>query len=163
MKSKIIHTTVVFVVTIAAAFLCTGVPGSLSNQCFADGSSGTDSSGEAEAIFQQAKKLPCKDGVPEDADKAVALYRQAAELGHAEAQFIYGSCFYNGEGVKWLRKAADQGDSYATAALGMCYYRGEGVPEDKTEGIKLLRKAAKKGHVRAKEMLKDIESANDDQ
>ena len=64
------------------------------------------------------------------------------------------------EGIKWLRKAADQENLDAIAALGLCYIDGDGVPEDRAKGIELLRKAAKRGHVRAKEILKDIESEN---
>ena len=67
------------------------------------------------------------------------------------------------EGIKLLQKSADQEYLDSIAALGMCYYLGRGVPVDKAKGLELLRKAAKKGQVRAKQMLDDIESEKNDQ
>ena len=92
MNARTLHTFIVFIVTFTAAALFSGAQTSLFNQCFADGSSE-----EAEAIFQQAQSLLDEYGVPEDEEKAVELYRQAAELGHPKAQFTYGSCFFDGE------------------------------------------------------------------
>ena len=67
MKARIIHTSVVFVVTFFAAALFSSVPGSLSNQCFADDSA----SEQAEALFQQAQKLRNGEDEPKDVDKVV--------------------------------------------------------------------------------------------
>ena len=48
-------------------------------------------------------------------------YRQAADQGDADAQFLMGVAYINGQGakqsdeeaVRWLRQAADQGDAVA--------------------------------------------------
>ena len=55
--------------------------------------------------------------VAKDEATAAALYKKAAEQGHAEAQFHLGMCYLNGVGVRkdeatavaWYRKAAEQG------------------------------------------------------
>ncbi len=57
------------------------------------------------------------EGVPKDAQQAVAWYRKAAEKGDADAQYNLGLMYDNGRGVPkdeqqaaaWFRKAAEQG------------------------------------------------------
>ena len=55
--------------------------------------------------------------------EAEKKYLAAAEKGDAEAQYNFGGCYYNGNGVAikqavyWYRKAADQGNEYAKKAL----------------------------------------------
>ena len=66
---------------------------------------------------------------------AVKFFRKAAELGHAEAQYLLGRCYYFGWGVKeddqqaveWYRNAAEQGHADARMQLGDCYNEGKGV------------------------------------
>lgn len=61
----------------------------------------------------------------EDYEKAVELYRKAAEQGNIDAQYILGDCYENGygveenenEAVKWYRKAAEQGHGEAKERL----------------------------------------------
>ena len=70
--------------------------------------------------------------------EAVKWFRKAAEQNYAEAQYILGVCYEQGEGVakdqveavKWYRKAAEQNDAEAQYNLGICYERGDGVAED---------------------------------
>ena len=60
-------------------------------------------------------------------DKVLAAkwFRQAAEQGHAAAQYNLAACYHNGEGVrknsvaavKWCRKAAEQGLAVAKEGL----------------------------------------------
>jgi TPR repeat protein len=50
--------------------------------------------------------------VPQDKAQAAQLYRQAAEQGHAGAQYSLGSCYEQGEG---------------------------GVPQDKAQAAQLYR------------------------
>lgn len=78
------------------------------------------------------------------------ILRQRAEEGDAEAQYMLGDRYLNGEGVtqdaseavKWLRKAAEQGNDEAQFALGLTYFKGMGVSQDYAEAAKWLRKAA---------------------
>ena len=79
-------------------------------------------------------------GPPLDEDAGLKWLRNAAELGHAEAQFSLGNhyaryvYFYRlddsrnreedaAETEKWLRKAAEQGYALAQYALGSFYFR----------------------------------------
>jgi TPR repeat protein len=65
-------------------------------------------------------------GVKVDKAKAAQLWGQAAEQGHAEAQFHLGGCHALGEGVKvdkekaaqLFRQAAEQGLAEAQLTLG---------------------------------------------
>jgi hypothetical protein len=94
----------------------------------------------------------------------VAQTRQAAELGHANAQFNLGLYYYTGEGVHkdmetavgWWRKAADQGLVQAQFNLGRCWLSGEGVPSDTGQAMGWWRKAAKQGHAGAQQAVANL-------
>ena len=80
-----------------------------------------------------------------------------AEQGDADAQFLLGRRYFNGEGVpqnyqeavKWFRLAAEQGDADAQFLLGRRYFNGEGVPQDYQEAAKWYRLAAEQGQADA--------------
>ena len=65
--------------------------------------------------------------MPQDFAEAVRWYRLAAEQGLAEAQFILGFAYYNGEGVpqdfaeavRWVRLAAEQGYARRSSASAL--------------------------------------------
>ncbi len=68
----------------------------------------------AAELFAQADNYRYgRNGVAKNAQKAVELYTQAANMGDAEAQLSLGYCYYMGEGVsencrkahEWLKKA----------------------------------------------------------
>ena len=102
-----------------------------------------------------------RNGKTKDYSQAVIYFRQAAEMGHADAQNYLGVCYYNGEGVekdyveavKWYRKAAEQGDEHGQNNLGICYYYGEGVDKNYVEAVKWYRKAAEQGYSTAQNKL----------
>ncbi|MBQ3374092.1 MAG: SEL1-like repeat protein [Anaerolineaceae bacterium] len=62
--------------------------------------------------------------------EAVKWYAQAAEQGHAEAQYKLGSCYYLGLGIdqnttkaeEWISKSVQQGFFEAECLLGYFYY-----------------------------------------
>jgi TPR repeat protein len=64
-------------------------------------------------------------GVEQSYEKAFEYYEQAAQLGHAQAQYNLGCCYANGEGVEqnmaaakeWVEKSAAQGNENAIAIL----------------------------------------------
>ena len=95
---------------------------------------------------------------------AVEYYREAAEKGHAAAQFNIGCCYFNGQGieknlteaVKWFKKAAEQGYANAQCNLGYCYYFGKGVEKNLTESAKWYKKAAEQGNATAQDALKKL-------
>lgn len=86
-----------------------------------------------------------------DEDEAIYWFRMAAELGHAEAQYLLADCipFFDNEASEatdWLLKSAEQGYVDAQFTLGKNYIFGFGVVEkDETEGARWLRKAAEQG------------------
>jgi len=73
--------------------------------------------------------------------RALEEVRKLAEQGDAEAQWLMGSYYRNGEGVprddvqaaKWFERAANQGHVNAQSAMGAAYWAGRGVPKDLKE------------------------------
>jgi TPR repeat protein len=65
------------------------------------------------------------EGVDKGLAAAVSLYRQAVEVGHAQAMYNLAVCYENGDGVgrssaqaiAWYRKAAGGGEERAIEAL----------------------------------------------
>ena len=97
------------------------------------------------------------EGVPQDHQRAVKLFRQAANQGLADAQNNLGLMYTSGEGVRedhkeatnWFQLAADQGHAEAQYNLGVAYDNGLGVPEDHQETLKWYRLAASQGYAAA--------------
>lgn len=119
---------------------------------------GTDSSTQ-KSIEEQGVRTKAeqfyKDGLKFYQGKffiqAAQSFRQAAELGHAEAQFRLARMYYDSEGVlqrdsaqaaQWYQKAAEQGHAAAQYFLGALYFVGSGVPQDFTMAEKWYLKAA---------------------
>ena len=73
-----------------------------------------------------------------------------AEQGDADAQFLLGRRYFNGEGVppdyqeavKWYRLAAEQGYAMSQFSLGGMYAIGQGVREDYVQAHKWISLAA---------------------
>jgi len=94
---------------------------------------------------------------------ALQLYRQAAERGDAEAQFVTGGMLYQGQGsdpdkrngFKWLLAAAEQGkvSPESLAIIGSMYLRGTAVPQNFLEAKKWLAKGAEQGNLAAQNDL----------
>jgi len=106
------------------------------------------------------------DGVvAQNIEKAVSLFKLAADQGHAEAQCNLGSMLLRGEGVdqdlaeavNLFRKAVDQGSANAQFNLSSWMLEcGAGVDQDPVEAVNLLRKAADQGHAEAQFKLGDM-------
>eukprot|EP01031_Cornospumella_fuschlensis_P031147 gene31147-37644_t len=88
--------------------------------------------------------------------EGVSLLKDAAERGHADAQFYYSKCLMEGRGnikedrreaFHWLSSAAAQGQGNAEAALGFAYQNGDyfSFAVDYQKAVFWLRKAADKG------------------
>ena len=85
-----------------------------------------------------------------DEQEAVVWFRRAAYQGLADAQFILGLMYYQGEGVAkdeqeavvWIRRAADQGLADAQFILGLMHLKGKGVAQDPKQAAAWLRRAA---------------------
>jgi TPR repeat protein len=93
--------------------------------------------------------------------EAAALFRRAAEAGHAGAMHSLGLIFASGAGVaedpveaaRWYRKAADAGNPEGMSALGMAYEEGFGVEVDPVVAMLWWRKAAEAGDTPAMNRL----------
>jgi len=111
----------------------------------------------------QAYRAYYGKGQPVNYALALDLYRQAAERGDAEAQFVTGGMLYQGQGTdpdkrggfKWLLKAAEQGkvSPESLTIIGAMYLRGSGVPQNYLEAKKWLTDAAKLGSLAAQNDL----------
>jgi len=119
----------------------------------------------------------------EDFTKAFELLNPLAEENNAEALFLLGSLYINGDGVEkddtkglsWIMKSArqgydqarlralsiyfelaNQGDASAMYNLGYMCLQGWGGEQDPDVGIGWLESAAKNGHVRSAKVLSGI-------
>lgn len=84
---------------------------------------------------------------------AAACFFEAAEAGHAKAQYYLGEMSLSHstqqDAVRWYELAARQGHAEAQYRLGECYYEGFGVEKDAAQSEYWFRKAANLGHTRA--------------
>ena len=110
--------------------------------------------------------------MPEDDAKAAAWYEKAAEQGDADAQYLLGRMYHNGEGVPvdmcravaWFRKAAEQGLADAQYLFGLLHHVGWWVvQEDKAtaatwfiKAAEQYKKAAEQGDGKARSQLNII-------
>ena len=98
---------------------------------------------------------------------AAVWYRQAAEQGHAGAQFqlavLYcigrGVAVDLGEAVKWYRRSAEQGDRLAQFNLAVMLAKGDGVEQSDKEALGWCHKAAQQDMPEAQMMLGDLLAA----
>lgn len=90
--------------------------------------------------------------------QAAQSFHQAAELGHADAQYKLGRMCYDSEGVlkrdsveaaKWYQRAAEQDHVDAQYYLGALYFVGSGLPQDYVQAQKWYQRAAEHGQVDA--------------
>jgi len=98
-------------------------------------------------------------GEPVNMLRALDLYRQAAEKGDAEAQYIYGGMLFQGQGIdpdkrngfKWLMQAAEGGKKTpeSLAIIGQMYLRGITVPQNFLEAKRWLTQGAEQGSMAA--------------
>jgi len=99
--------------------------------------------------------------VNKDYKKAVELFQKSADEGDARAQFILGTMYNEGKGVKqeykkaveFYQKSANQGHAEAQLNLGFMYYNGQGVKKDKIKAYHWWMKAAKQGIPQAQKNL----------
>lgn len=105
--------------------------------------------GDTEAMYQLGNSYSYGWTVKQSKAKAAAVWKMAADYGHAGAQYSLGVLYYNGEGVQQdlgkavacFRAAADDGFWPAQEMLARLYGAGYGVSKDKAES-KYWRKMA---------------------
>ena len=100
-------------------------------------------------------------GVSRDNKEAVRWIRKAAEQDYPVGQYLLGYMYHGGLGVgqsydkavEWMLKAAEQGFAHAQYNLGLLYEYEE---YDLRKAKKWYRKAAKQGHTKAINRLKEL-------
>ena len=114
------------------------------------------------SLYEEGLRFFKGEGVTRDYAQAHKFFVEAAEMGHAKAQYRLGFMFSLGKGVKksdqeavnWWQKAAKQNDPDAQYYLGYMYEIGGGVKQDIGEAKKWYQKAAANGNVNAAQSLK---------
>ncbi len=104
-------------------------------------------------LMQDAGQLHNGIGVPQNHQKAFALYQKAADLGHVDAQNQVGKYLFEGRGVApdpeaalvWLRAAAQAGNPEHVFDLAVAL-EANGLPE---EAAALYQQAAASDHLDA--------------
>ena len=108
--------------------------------------------GDPEGWYGQAQCW--KNGVNRDAGRAVMLYRQAAEKGHAAAAYQLGECYAHGLGVnedaeqaaQWYETAAALGQPDAERLMGEMYETGaNGLEQSDSRSFYWRRRAVEHG------------------
>ena len=116
-----------------------------------------DSSAE---LMDKAKQLIRKL----KADQAVPYLKEAALNGNAEANYLLGDLYYNGNGVSksfstaksYFRLAAEAGLAEAQYMMGVMARNGQGGDKNFREAQSWLEKAASQGHEKARNMLQKL-------
>jgi hypothetical protein len=106
-----------------------------------------------------------EEGLEQNLVEAAALFRTAADLGHAPAQFALCGCYHEGMEVlqsyalaaEWGRKAADQGKAAAQFFVGDIYALGRvGVKKDLPLGKRYLELGSAQGDETSVALLLDL-------
>ncbi len=90
----------------------------------------------------------------ENYQKALEMYYESAEKGHAFSQLQLGKMFLLGMGVEqdykaaleWYQKSVAQGNGEAQAYLGEMYEKGLGVDRDIQKALELYKQSAAQGN-----------------
>ena len=145
----------------------------LLGRCYQTGAGGTQDNAKAETAFGHAAEMgfgPAKCalgqmlmGDPHQAARGLALCKEAAEAGDADAQAAVADAYFAGVGVRrdraearrWYEKAAAQNNTNAARRLGEMYARGDGGPKDTKEALKLWQGAEKDGDPMAAILVAD--------
>jgi TPR repeat protein len=145
----------------------------LLGRCYQSGAGGTQDNAKAETAFGHATELgfgPARCalgrmlmGDPHQAARGLALCKEAAEAGDADAQSAMADAYFAGVGARrdpaearrWYEKAAAQNDTNAVRRLGEMYARGDGGPKDTKQALKLWQGAEKAGDPMAAILVAD--------
>ncbi|HEX2147579.1 MAG TPA: SEL1-like repeat protein, partial [Pseudorhizobium sp.] len=107
------------------------------------------------------------NGIPQDLDRAMTYYAQAAEAGNASAMHnlaVLNASSVKGEpdypaAVEWFKKAAELGVSDSQFNLAILYARGNGTAQNLGESYKWFAIAAKGGDQDAAQKRDEVAKA----
>ncbi|MFC1835774.1 ankyrin repeat domain-containing protein [Thermodesulfobacteriota bacterium] len=118
--------------------------------------------GHAKAQYSVAYIYFNGKGVKEDETEALKWFRKAGKRGHAESQYQVAQKYFSDKGFrkasKWYRKAAKQG--HANAQYMLAKSNSE-LEENYEESLEMLGRATRKGHGRAKKLLRNLAEIDD--
>lgn len=114
-----------------------------------------DKMGLPQAKYQMG--LTCefgRCGVTQSYEVALNIYKEAADLGHSDAQCQIGGLYERGHGVeqnyetaaRYYKLASEQDNERAKFLLADCYMNGIGVTKNVTEALSLFHQAANLGN-----------------
>ena len=117
--------------------------------------------GDAEARVELARDFLYGQGVPENPEKAFALFEKAAATGNIEAKAALGFLYLSGKGTKTdeakgiglLREAANAGSP--KAAYNLAQFQIKKGPECSKKALDFMTKAADAGMTEAELALAD--------
>lgn len=121
-------------------------------------------SGSRYGHYMLGELYSCLDG--DSADRALPLWKQAADQGLDAAMLQMGQLLYmNGmdsltdrpEALRLFQLAADQGHPCSFFVVGYMHELGHGVPADNVEAIVWYKRAAAAGHNRAATCVQKLE------
>lgn len=98
-------------------------------------------------------------GVSEDKNEALRWFLQAAEQGHADAQYnLSMSGFFQGrQAVEWCKRSAEQGHAPAQDKLAVMFFHGTGgLTKSVRDFLLWTRRAAQQGYGPAQCTLADV-------
>lgn len=106
--------------------------------------------GNENTMFWMAECYDAGWGIEPDEQKAFALRRKLAEMGHTDQQIQMGNYYQEGDIVKqnpqetfcWYMRAAKQSNWYGQVLVADCYFKGDGVKLDYKEAVKWYELAA---------------------
>jgi uncharacterized protein len=114
-------------------------------------------SGSAKALLERARRLALKSADTESLDGALALLREAATKGSAEADYAIGTWYGFGKylaqndekAVAHFKRAARKKYGPAMFNLASSYETGRGVRKDLARAFNLYVQAAREGDLEA--------------
>ncbi|KAG0372619.1 hypothetical protein BGX24_012811 [Mortierella sp. AD032] len=118
--------------------------------------------GDASAQISIAELYKEGEEVPQDYERAMEWYIQAANQGDPTAQWNVGSFYHHGLGVSedflkalaWYHRAARQGYATAQYSIARLYEYGQGVSKDESKSLEWYFRAAENGHAPAQQYLR---------
>ena len=106
------------------------------------------------AAYEAGLSIYQSNGISPDYAEAARLFQQAAQAGHAGAQFYLALLYQRGKGVpkdlmtalNWYRQSAANGNVEAAMTLGSLYDDGFDVERDRVAAFAWYSVAAARGH-----------------
>lgn len=123
-----------------------------------------DSEIKDDALYAIASFFFIKAFIQQDYDKAIRLYKKAAENGSYNSMFMLGEIYrydYSGgknmdEAISWYLKGAEYNDVRSMKTLGYLFYIGDGIDKDYVKARAWFRKCAEQGDSEARLIIGDL-------